>query len=247
MNRIILILLICCGSINANCNSPSDDESKIAREKLIKWKIYNKTYQVKGKTSTYEIGICSTPNNSINNGDAIIQKLTNSSSSLGQLSQSNLVGEDNWILLTYENGSRFHNQCENKTRSASILFICGKKTGNITVIQESCNYVFQFQVAELCTSVVQVKNKMSGGAIFIIIILCLASAYLIGGFFYMRIQRGARGIDQIPNLDMWRKLGNLAADGCNFCCRCKTDAARSGYIFDDSGPDLRGDDDILAP
>ncbi|CAF1533987.1 unnamed protein product [Adineta steineri] len=202
MNRIILILLICCGSINANCNSPSDDESKIAREKLIKWKIYNKTYQVKGKTSTYEIGICSTPNNSINNGDAIIQKLTNSSSSLGQLSQSNLVGEDNWILLTYENGSRFHNQCENKTRSASILFICGKKN---------------------------------------------TSAYLIGGFFYMRIQRGARGIDQIPNLDMWRKLGNLAADGCNFCCRCKTDAARSGYIFDDSGPDLRGDDDILAP
>ncbi len=79
-------------------------------------------------------------------------------------------------------------------------------------------------------------------------ILCLASAYLIGGFLYMRIHHGARGIDQIPNLYIWRKLGNLAADGCDFCCRCNsTGAPRAGYFFDESGPDIHGDDDILAP
>jgi hypothetical protein len=78
-------------------------------------------------------------------------------------------------------------------------------------------------------------------------ILCLASAYLIGGFLFMRIKRGARGIDQIPNLEMWRKLGRLAADGCDFCCRCKTGSPRAGYFLDESGPDMRGDDDILSP
>ena len=78
-------------------------------------------------------------------------------------------------------------------------------------------------------------------------VLCLASAYLIGGILFMRIKRGARGIDQIPNLDSWRKLGHLSADGCDFCCRCNTGASRAGYFLDESGADLRGDDDILAP
>jgi cation-dependent mannose-6-phosphate receptor len=63
----------------------------------------------------------------------------------------------------------------------------------------------------------------------------------------MRIKRGARGVDQIPNLEMWRKLGHLAADGCDFCCRCNTNTPRAGYFFDESASDMRGDDDILAP
>jgi hypothetical protein len=62
----------------------------------------------------------------------------------------------------------------------------------------------------------------------------------------MRIKRGARGIDQIPNLEMWRKLGHLAADGCDFCCRCKTNTPRAGY-FDESARNTYADDDILAP
>ena len=63
----------------------------------------------------------------------------------------------------------------------------------------------------------------------------------------MRIKYGARGIDQIPNLDTWRRLGNLSADACEFCCRCHFGGPRSGYFLDESGPDLRGDVDILAP
>jgi cation-dependent mannose-6-phosphate receptor len=63
----------------------------------------------------------------------------------------------------------------------------------------------------------------------------------------MRIKRGARGIDQIPHLEMWRKLGHLAADGCDFCCRCNTNSPRAGYFLDESASNIHGDDDILAP
>lgn len=63
----------------------------------------------------------------------------------------------------------------------------------------------------------------------------------------MHIKRGARGLDRIPNLRMWRNLGNLAADGCDFCCRCERAAPRPGYILDESEPDIRIDDDILSP
>ncbi len=63
----------------------------------------------------------------------------------------------------------------------------------------------------------------------------------------MHIKRGARGLDRIPNLEMWRKLGHYAADGCDFCCRCERASPRAGYFLDESGPDFRGDDDILSP
>lgn len=36
--------------------------------------------------------------------------------------------------MTYENGTHYNNQCNNKSRSASILFICGQNT----VREKSC-------------------------------------------------------------------------------------------------------------
>jgi hypothetical protein len=76
----------------------------------------------------------------------------------------------------------------------------------------------------------------------------LATVYLVAGGIYMHVKRGARGLEHIPNLEMWRKLGNLAADGCDFCCRCERPMSRAGYFLEESGPDLHGgDDDILAP
>lgn len=35
---------------------------------------------------------------------------------------------DNWMLLTYENGERFINVCDNQTRSAAFVFVCGSNT-----------------------------------------------------------------------------------------------------------------------
>ena len=75
----------------------------------------------------------------------------------------------------------------------------------------------------------------------------LATVYFVVGGIYMHVKRGARGIDRIPNIEMWRRLGNLAADGCDYCCRCERPAHRSGYFLDESGPDMHGDDDILSP
>ena len=77
-------------------------------------------------------------------------------------------------------------------------------------------------------------------------IFTLAGVYLIVGIIFMRMKRGARGLNQIPNLEMWRKLGHLSADGCDFCCRCERTTQRSGYFLDESGADVH-DDDILSP
>ncbi|CAF2316802.1 unnamed protein product [Rotaria sp. Silwood2] len=249
--RVIFFLIVFCALVNGDCIF-RPNTSQTLQDKIKKWKIYNKAFTKITSTSTYQIGICLAPNSS-NTHEAIIQKENNNSYVLGQLNETNIVEGANWILLTYQNGHRYVNQCYNNTRSASILFVCGQNTNNITVVQEHtaknehCNYLFEVQIPEMCPVVPQEKKGMSGGAIFLITIFCLACAYLIGGFLFMRIIRGARGVDQIPNIEMWRKLGHLAADGCDFCCRCNANTPRPGYFLDETGADVRNDDDILSP
>ncbi|CAF2035694.1 unnamed protein product [Rotaria magnacalcarata] len=251
--RVIFFSIVFCALVNGDCIFRLND-SKDLQDKIKKWKIYNSTVTIRSKTSTYQLGICLAPNTSNING-AIIQTINQDSSVyvLGQINQIKLVGGDNWILLTYENGSHYSKQCDNKTRSASLMFVCGRNMDTITVVQEhtsrdeQCNYLFQFQIPEMCPVVPEEKKGMSGGAIFLITIFCLACAYLVGGFLFMRLKRGARGIDQIPNLEMWRKLGHFTADGCDFCYRCKTNVPGPGSIIDEIEPDIHDDDDILAP
>ncbi|CAF4642424.1 unnamed protein product [Rotaria sp. Silwood1] len=250
-----------------------------------KWEIFGKNFTVSNKGLTYFIGICSSPNNSADD-TAIIQKENSSSHVLGKLDQVNLVRGDDWILLTYKDGDPYKDACNNSTRSASIMFVCGQnkrtnvsdlmiksitvfknsdinqsvgyvnlkeelRKANLTILQEHtstdhhCNYMFQLRVPEMCPPV-EKNNKLSGSAIFLIIFFSVTAAYLFVGAVFMHVKHGARGIDHIPNLEMWRKLGNLAADGCEFCCRCERTSPRAGYFLDESGPDMR-DDDILSP
>lgn len=42
-------------------------------------------------------------------------------------------------------------------------------------------------------------------------VLVTFSMYFISGFFYLRLVRGAKGIEQIPNRNFWFKAGNLLA------------------------------------
>ncbi|UJR23431.1 hypothetical protein I4U23_026436 [Adineta vaga] len=250
--RVTFILIVYCSLVYGDCNFHADSRTQPIQNVMKKWKIYEKELTVSNNGLTYSIGICKSPENT-GNGTAIIQKGTNISNILGRLDPVNLVSGDGWILLTYEKGDPYNDACGNVSRQASIIFVCGANMNNITILQEHtetdmhCNYMFQLQVPEMCPIVLPESKKLSGGAIFLIILFSLAAAYLILGGIYMHIKRGARGLDHIPHLEMWRKLGGLAADGCDFCCRCDRPSPRAGYFLDESGPDYHIDDDILSP
>ena len=51
---------------------------------------------------------------------------------------------DTWIFLTYGNGTKYINECDNKTRSASIMFICGQDS----VRRESFTTSFLSDISE---------------------------------------------------------------------------------------------------
>ncbi|CAF3570812.1 unnamed protein product [Rotaria socialis] len=246
----VFFLIVYCSLVYGGCHINQDESTKNVYDNMKKWKIFGNTLTVFSRESTFSVGICSSPFNATDVA-AIIQKESNVSYVLGKLDQVNLIQGDKWILLTYENGDEYDAICNNLTRSASIMFVCGSNMVGLTILQahttsnQQCNYMFQLQVPEMCP-IVEKDDKLSGGAIFLIVIGSLAAAYLILGAVYMHVKHGARGIEHIPNLEMWRKMGGLAADGCDFCCRCERTSPRAGYFFDESGLDAH-DDDILSP
>ncbi|CAF1244840.1 unnamed protein product [Adineta ricciae] len=252
--HVAFILIVYCTLAYGDCNFHADTQMQPIQEAMKKWKIYGTEMTVSNNEVTYSIGICKSPSNTTNY-TAILQKGTNFSAVIGRLDSVNLVSGDGWIQLTYEKGDPYNNICDNVTRQASIMFICGTNMTTITIRQQHtytdmhCNYMFQLQVPEMCPPavIVEESKKLSGGAIFLIIVFSIAAAYLILGGIYMHVKRGARGLDRIPHLNMWRTFGGLAADGCDFCCRCDRPSPRAGYFLDESGPDFRGDDDILSP
>lgn len=121
------------------------------------------------------------------------------------------------------------------------------------------------QVPEMC-STQTTSRKLGGGAIFLIVyeflytllsqlisalsgflsLFSVSSAYLILGCLFMHLVRGARGINRIPNLRMWQNLGSLAADGCQYCCRCDRNPFDLGYTLQQSEPDEQPDDELLS-
>ncbi|EGG18409.1 hypothetical protein DFA_03903 [Cavenderia fasciculata] len=57
---------------------------------------------------------------------------------------------------------------------------------------------------------------IGGGWIFIIILVCGATAYLLTGSLFNFLNNGKRGTDCIPNKDSWSHFGELVQDGIKF-------------------------------
>jgi hypothetical protein len=72
---------------------------------------------------------------------------------------------------------------------------------------------------------IHVNNNLSGGTIFIIVMLSLFAAYvLFGGVFNMI--RGRRGWELFPNFELWKSFFAIVMDGVAFSFCCSTPYAR---------------------
>ncbi|CAF1374681.1 unnamed protein product [Didymodactylos carnosus] len=96
--------------------------------------------------------------------------------------------------LEYTNGNDIQVQvflvCEEKDEQAKGGMIDAKSYGiyilNKCACPGKCKYV--------------APRGLSGGAVIVIIFLCLLVVYLIGGILYMRYMRGARGVEMLLRL-----------------------------------------------
>ncbi|XP_066916087.1 cation-dependent mannose-6-phosphate receptor-like, partial [Clytia hemisphaerica] len=198
--------------------------------------------------------------------------------SLGTYKNSSLVGGEDWMFIMYREGQSYNSHCHNARKESWINVRCedkgeeptmrlieeeryeteaakngketaknGKETAkNGKETARRCYYLFEYNHPAACVP----RKKLSGGAIFVIIVISVFTAYLVFGFLYQRFIAKAKGFDQIPNFPFWRKVGNMSADGCDFVCRREEQAntykgMADALDIEDSDDDER--DDGLLP
>ncbi|XP_037076654.1 uncharacterized protein LOC119097788 [Pollicipes pollicipes] len=64
-------------------------------------------------------------------------------------------------------------------------------------------------------------TRLSGGAVFLIVLVAGAGFYLLVGVAYRRIVVGATGWEALPNRRFWASLPGLVRDGVTFCITCR--------------------------
>jgi len=70
-------------------------------------------------------------------------------------------------------------------------------------------------------------GKLSGGSIFLILVLCLTVTYIVGGVIVNKFVRHQNGIELLPNVEFWKGIFGLTKDGVLFVFRKIT--GRSAY------------------
>lgn len=174
---------------------------------------------------------------------------------VGQYNGAHVTGGTDWLMIKYFHGEKYHTHCTKLERIAVVLITCdpGEQKGTMKIVEEyrnstsekdplECYYLFELNHDAACT----VKPKhLSGGSIFIIILIVTGSVYLTLGFLYQRYVVGAQGLEQIPNYAFWSAIGSLQADGCNFMCRCEESRPTRYKTMDDALADDDRDDTLL--
>lgn len=165
----------------------------------------------------------------------------------GAASTARFAAADSMVELHYFHGDKCHESHGNVERSSVISFTCDEEVGlgNPALMYEgadNCTYFFSWPTAIVCPNgYTGTTGGIGGGSIFVIICLVLLTVYCVAGVVYKRLVRGNRGIEQIPNVDTWRSLGALVADGFRCICRRNQETVRyTGLSSSDDDAALMG-------
>ena len=142
--------------------------------------------------------------------------------SLGRNEQSAwTLNADGSLILTLLGGDDYINQCY--VAQSTVTAQCGSGDNSFALVSAGststgCTWTFSFNSADLCAGGGGGSGKggLSGGWIFIIVLIVVSFVYFAGGALFMRYRMGASGVEMVPNLTFWRDLPGLVKDGCSF-------------------------------
>jgi hypothetical protein len=120
----------------------------------------------------------------------------------------NPQGSGTGIMMTMRNA-----QCNRQERLVKVIFICDKSAKNPTnmdVTEATCKFNITVKAAEACP----VAGGLSGGTIFIIILLVLVVVYILGGVLYNRFKQNQTGLALLPHPSFWLLIAVLFVTGC---------------------------------
>ncbi|XP_062395166.1 cation-dependent mannose-6-phosphate receptor [Sardina pilchardus] len=218
-------------------------------------KNYSAVHQMGGDTYTYYFQVCGDANGTPGAGlvqvDAQQKKVV-----IGYYNTTQAISGSDWVMLTYGLGEKYDKHCSQEHRRALIMISCDRNVAasELKVVvenrdrSESCFYLFELDSSAVCPVV---PSKLSAGSVLLIIAVCCLAVYLIGGFLYMRLVVGAKGVEQFPHYAFWSEIGNLSADGCDFVCRSRGNRQEpptyTGVATEPLGEEPEERDDHLLP
>ncbi|CAG0893741.1 unnamed protein product [Darwinula stevensoni] len=192
---------------------------------------------VKTSNATYKVHFCSSFEAKEN--VSALKIVSNQETPIGRVNVTSVIGGDDWLMLSYGGGAMYDSGVCNGTQSRTqIMILCDpdaleflkwKYMGEHTLKDPACFYSFEVRYRGCPSSVTPQKAGLSGTSIFLLLLSTGFLVYFIVGVAYMRSVRGARGAQQIPNYNLWKRFGALQADGCNFCCRCEEEGEEMEY------------------
>lgn len=228
----LIILVICAGTLTAatcTINQSVKNETERARQQQLLQTldpiVGKKSQQLRTLNGyLYDFVVCGDVDEK-HTGVSIIQTSPSKQTKvLGYNNQALVSSEGSWLMLTLQGGDSYNNTCNNSLREAHIIFVCDpfQKEVQIRALQEltDASCYLQFVVPHKIVCPKAPDEGLSGGAIFFILLFVTFGAYFVFGFFYLRLVKGAKGIEQIPNIEFWFRVGNILADGCGAICRC---------------------------
>jgi Mannose-6-phosphate receptor len=126
-------------------------------------------------------------------------------------------GYQGYPMLHVKNGD----MCGSIPRILNIHFPCGLSvnTDKISVKEAGCQSDIFFPTSLTCP---ETKHELSGGWVFIIIVVCAAAAYIAIGCVYKAVILGTNGMESCPHIAYWQKLPGLVIDGIMYVFRCCT-------------------------
>jgi len=124
------------------------------------------------------------------------------------------VYANNNDYLCYDNGipsiprvTTINVECDNKATTGTVVSIVEPTDNN-----QKCKYTITMKHSAACKG----GGGLSGGSVFLIILLCLSVTYLVGGVIFNKVRNDASGVALIPNVEFWQGLPGLIVDGFRF-------------------------------
>lgn len=82
-------------------------------------------------------------------------------------------------------------------------------------------------------------RPIGAGWVVFIVFVCLFSVYMLLGYLYKRQKFGSRGVEAIPNIDTWRRIGGVFGNA-KAAISGKKDPHGDGYLLaEDDGSDAQ--------
>ncbi|KAG5270809.1 hypothetical protein AALO_G00172550 [Alosa alosa] len=240
---------------NCKLGTGADERAALNLLEPLTNKTYTGIHNIRNESYTYQFQVCGDVGG-VKGGGVVQIDAKGKKVLIGSYNATQAISGSDWVLLIYGLGEKYDQHCSNEQRRALIMISCDPNVvaSSLKVVvenrdrSEDCFYLFEMDSSAVCPVG---PSKLSAGSVLLIIAVCCLAVYLIGGFLYMRLVVGAKGVEQFPHYAFWSEIGNLSADGCDFVCRSRGNRqdppTHTGVATEPLGEEPDERDDHLLP